>query len=1019
MGKYILSIAILFALTFNVLGQKSLQNSPPGETFRKGVELFEDKQYAAAQHVFTQYLEQSTYSLTPSAFNYHLNAEASYYICVSAIELNQNDAELILDHFIHTYPEHPRSRMISFYLGRYQYRMRLYEKAIASFNKTDAYDLTDNDREEFYFMNGYSYYKLKKNSEAKENFGKIKNNESDNGRMAAYYFGLISYQNGRYEEALNEFNKIKKDKKFKALLPQYISQIYLLQGNYDKVIESGEESLQDNTIESGDDIKLYIAQAYYAKKNYAKAAEYYQQYKQNLPEPLLYQYGFSLFHEKQYEDAIKAFSAIAIKQDSIGQNIAWHLGSAYLNSGNKEKARSTFEFVSKLNWDKNIKELATLNFAKLSYELNFQKEAIDAFRTYLKNYAQSDKASEVKELLSKILLAANNPKEALEVLESIPNRNEKLEDAYQKILYLYAMEKFNNRNYPEAEKYYLKSLEHPKDRKIKALALFWLGETQYKQSRLDEAQASYKKFLYISEAQETPYYNVVNYNLGYTYFKREDYQYSNIYFKKYLSNEKSSELSPRQIDAILRSADCDFVSKNYAEAKQNYQKVIDAHAPEADYATYQKGTLQGLQGKSNDKIATMKSLSKKYPNSAYLDDALFSIAEEYKNQGKDVDAISSYQFLNQNYPKNPYYRSAILNIGMIYYNKQEDDKAVPIFKSIISKYPYSEEAKQALKGIKNSYIDRGMTDSLASFYKDLPNGSNLAPSSEDSDLYTAAFSNVKSNDCKATIRSMESYLKKFPNGYSATDAHYYAAGCAFDNGDSATALLHYNGVINRSPNSYMEQALRISGDLYNGAKNYEMAAKRFEQLEDIAANKDNALYATIGAMRAWYKAKNYDKSIALANKILNIGYADAPVKVEAQYYIGTASLVQNKLEQATASLTQVYKTNKAEMGAEAMYDVCFILFSQEKYTESEALIYNMKDDFASYDYWRAKAFIILADINVKKSDYFTAKNILQSIIDNYDGGDIKTLAQDKLAKVLELEKQNVKPANENPNEEQK
>jgi tetratricopeptide (TPR) repeat protein len=244
--------------------------------------------------------------------------------------------------------------------------------------------------------------------------------------MAAYYFGLISYQNGRYEEALNEFNKIKKDKKFKALLPQYISQIYLLQGNYDKVIESGEESLQDNTIESGDDIKLYIAQAYYAKKNYAKAAEYYQQYKQNLPEPLLYQYGFSLFHEKQYEDAIKAFSAIAIKQDSIGQNVAWHLGSAYLNSGNKEKARSTFEFVSKLNWDKNIKELATLNFAKLSYELNFQKEAIDAFRTYLKNYAQSDKASEVKELLSKILLAENNPNEALEVFESIPNRNEKL-----------------------------------------------------------------------------------------------------------------------------------------------------------------------------------------------------------------------------------------------------------------------------------------------------------------------------------------------------------------------------------------------------------------------------------------------------------------------------------------------------------------------------------------------------------------------------------------------------------------
>ena len=87
--------------------------------------------------------------------------------------------------------------------------------------------------------------------------------------------------------------------------------------------------------------------------------------------------------------------------------------------------------------------------------------------------------------------------------------------------------------------------------------------------------------------------------------------------------------------------------------------------------------------------------------------------------------------------------------------------------------------------------------------------------------------------------------------------------------------------------------------------------------------------------------------------------------------------------------------------------------------QSEDLIYKMKDDFASYDYWRAKAFIILADINVKKADYFTAKNILQSIIDNSDDGEVKTSATEKLAKVTELEKNSVPPAKENENEEQK
>ena len=122
MGKYLITIISLLTLSVNVLAQKTLEDALPGQSFRKGVELFDDKQYAAAQSVFRQYLEQSAQSTTPSGYNYNQKAEAEYYIAVSAIELNQNDAELILDKFIHKYPEHPRAKMISFYLGRYQYR---------------------------------------------------------------------------------------------------------------------------------------------------------------------------------------------------------------------------------------------------------------------------------------------------------------------------------------------------------------------------------------------------------------------------------------------------------------------------------------------------------------------------------------------------------------------------------------------------------------------------------------------------------------------------------------------------------------------------------------------------------------------------------------------------------------------------------------------------------------------------------------------------------------------------------
>jgi TolA-binding protein len=1014
MRKNILFLSLWLMVSFSAFAQKTLDDVLPQSTYKQGVELFEAKHYGSAQMLFRQYLadvkksDGSGHATMATTNEYNLLAQAEYYIAVSAIELGQSDADILLNNFINSYPEHPSARLISFYLGRYQYGQKNYAKAIEAFEKTDAYDLSDKNREDLYFMTGFSYYKLKKADAAKENFGKIRNSQTDNGRLAAYYYGLISYQQGRYDDALKEFNKIKADKKFKALLPAYIAQIYLLQGNYDKVIENGEEALNDQGTDQAKDVRLYVAQAYFAKKNYAKAAEHYQQYEissGSLPEQLLYQYGFSLYNQGKYEEAIKAFSAMNIKEDSLGQNAAWHLGGSYLNTGNKEKARSSFQFASRLKYNKSLQEQALLNYSKLSYEENFQKEAIDGFKAFLKNYPNSTRTTEVKEMLSQILLAANNPKEALEVLESIPNRSDKLEEAYQKILYLYGMEMFNNRRFDEAEKYYTKSLQHESDRKIKALALFWLGETIYKEGRYEEARQQYKNFLYVSEAQETPYYNVANYNLGYTYFKKEDYQYSNIYFKKYLNNGRSGDINARFTDATLRSADCDFVMKNYNVAMNGYQKVIEASSPETDYAMYQKGIIQGLQGNSDQKINTLRSLTKKYPNSAYLDDALYAIAEEYKNKDNYTEAINAYHYLNLNYPKNPYFRAAILNIGMIYYNRQEDDKAVPIFKSIINKYPYSQEAKQALKVIKNSYIDRGMTDSLDAFYKTLPN-SDLAPSSQDSDLYSAAFNNVKSNDCMATIKSMETYLKKFPNGYTATEANYNLAECALKERDSTLAQTHFNAVINRSPNTFMERSLKVSGQLYEGSRNYDMAAKRYSQLEEIAANKDNVLFAVNGELYSYYNQKNYDKAIEAGNKLLNLGYADAPYKLRAHYFIGKSEFELNKTEEALSSFSMVYKENKGSMGAEAMYLVALIDFSKEKITESEDLIYKLKDDFPSQDYWKAKAFILLADINIKKNDLFTAKNTLQSIVENSDSPELKKIAQDKLEQIKETEKNN-------------
>src|SRR6202000_1506703 len=57
------------------------------------------------------------------------------------------------------------------------------------------------------------------------------------------------------------------------------------------------------------------------------------------------------------------------------------------------------------------------------------------------------------------------------------------------------------------------------------------------------------------------------------------------------------------------------------------------------------------------------------------------------------------------------------------------------------------------------------------------------------------------------------------------------------------------------------------------------------------------------------------------------------------------------------------------------------------YKASQKTCFEMNTDFSNYEYWVAKAFILLADNYVKLKDNFQAKATLQSIIDNYKGDD--------------------------------
>ena len=111
------------------------------------------------------------------------------------------------------------------------------------------------------------------------------------------------------------------------------------------------------------------------------------------------------------------------------------------------------------------------------------------------------------------------------------------------------------------------------------------------------------------------------YNLGYAYFKQQQYSQAVQAFQRYTSAE-SNRAKPES-RALNRVGDSYYFNRNFQEAERYYAQAADANPASADYAAFQRAFVLGLQHNYQGKIAALDNLMQRYPNSQYFDDALY------------------------------------------------------------------------------------------------------------------------------------------------------------------------------------------------------------------------------------------------------------------------------------------------------------------------------------------------------------------------------------------------------------
>lgn len=1010
MMKKIFTTVLFIVITLCLTAQKQQFYESEYINFRRGLDLFEKEKYGAAQKIFTELVE----TLNDPTNEASVNAE--YYIALCGVYLFNRDADFLLREFIRKYPESPMVERAYHQLGIFNYRKRKWDLAIHWFKLVDEYALTPAEKNDYIFKFGYALFEEEEFEEAAKKFFSIKDTDNPYAAPAQYYFAHIAYQNEQNQTALDEFKKLEGHEQFGPVVPFYISQLLFKQKKFSELIEYAPPLLNNSNTKRAEEISRLIGEAYYGNKDYAQAIPYLEDYQEktrtNSAEDR-YQLAYSYYMVGNYQKAIQVFSKLSGYENELGQTSLYQLADCYLKIEDKSAARNAFLETYKMGIDQKLTQDALFNYAKLSYELQFDpyNKAIAAFNKYIEEYPNSNRLDEAYNYLTNLYLTSKNYTQALASIEKIKKLDLNLQKAYQTIAYNKAIEEFQNRNLNEALKFFELSEKYPVNKSKNTLTQYWKAESYYRLNDFEKSTKLYEDYIYQPLAILQNEFYLAHYSLGYAYYKLEDFDNAAKWFRKYTASPQVTD-SIRLADSYIRVGDCYFIQKEYYKAIEFYEKATVFNGLDNDYGLLQKAFAHGVLKSNKEKIISLEQLLNQYPESKYADVAKYQLGKTHMYFGNSNNSINYYFKVIDEHPNSAYVKPSLSGLGLMYYNNHENEKALEIFKRIVNDYPNYEDSKEALVYIKNIYVEKGDVNAYADFVNNL-GFVNITKSSLDSTTYDAAALKYLNGNCEESIIDFTNYLQQFNPANFQLNAHFYRAECYLKSKNLPMALADYQKVIDNAPNKFLESALQNASKILFDDEKFNDALPYFIQLEKVATLPSNVNLAIIGQMRCFFALNSLQSAAEYAEKILNQSKIDDNLKVEALYIKGFYAESKGNFEEAIQYFTWVSDTSESEFSAEAKYHLADIYFKLDSFSLAINQINNIVSQVPSYDYWIAKGLILLADIFLAQGDAFQAKATLQSIVDNYQGDPMLIqIAETNLQKIIKMEQEQEQPETE-------
>lgn len=1005
--KRILFILIVVFTSICSYSQQPRILDDPNATYHQAKEYFQKEHYSLAYPLFKD-LELRLRETDRS--NQALNAqEIRFYTIVCGLKQNEEAAVEKAKEFIDLEDNIARVEMMNFHLAEYYFRTKNFPLALSSYQTVSVDNLSNRELADMKFHQGYAYFAQQNFTTAKPLFDAIRQLPKDPNYIDAnYYYGFISFYEKRYNDAQTAFKVVEEHPNYQNVVPYYVANIYLIQGQKDKAIEYAESRLKRGNQFYDLELQQLVGHGYFEKGQYDKALPYLEKYvnkSEKVNRQDIYELSYSYYVAANYNKAIDGFKQLGGKEDSLAQHSMYLLGDAYLKTNQKANARNAFLFSASNSSNRQQKEIATYNYAKLSYELGYQDVALTELRHFLDSFPTSQYQPEARELLVGVLANTNNYKDALALMEGLDQPSENAKRLYPRILYGRATEYINDGMLVTANEMLDKALKDPYNASILPQAQFWKGEISYRLNNVDDAIRYLFEYLKNPVTSGEINANNAKYNLGYAFLKKENYRQALGFFEQLVRTPQINSTQMEQ-DAYIRSADCHYMLRDYKKALGMYDMALKFSWPSEDYALFQKAMVTGVTN-SAEKINLLKTVDRRFPTSSLVPDANMEIANTYMSDEKFGEAIPFYKNVITAINSDALKPRAYLRSGIAYYNLDNNKEALTNYNALLQNFPNSAEAEEGLENARVIYIEEGRTSEYVNFAKSL--GKEISTSTEDSLAYAEAEVQFSNGNFNGALGKFEQYLQRFPEGKYSLEALYYKSEIYYNRKDWAKAAPGYELIADRVPNKFGEKSLLQAARLnFFDLKDYAKAEKYFTRLKDFASTQENKMEAMRGLLRSQYQTQKWTEATANAKELLAQKNLSNDDKVLANMAIARSYMINNQCDAAITYLRTVISLSKAAYGAEARYEIANCYFKQNQFKEAEKAAFEVINKSGSYEEWVTRAYLLLGDVYYQQKDFFNAKATYQSVIDNARIEALRTEAKAKLDKVAAEEGQGSK-----------